>query len=504
MGQTPDRKQSLLICFILSLVTFASYWQVKNNAFIDFDDPLYVTENKNVQSGFTPDAFKWAFTTNQAYNWHPLTWFSLMLDYKLFGLKPAGYHFTNLIFHVANSILLFLIFRLMTGALWRSALVAALFALHPLHVESVAWVSERKDVLSTFFWVLTMWFYVRYAQRPSIAAYIPVFIALALGLMAKQMLVTLPFVLLLIDYWPLNRIRNPQSAIRNFKFTIINSIVEKLPLFVLSGIACLIVLYVQSKATLVRGMQQFPIDFRIENVLLAYAGYVGKLFYPLNLGILYPYPLTDPPMRQVAAAGLLILCVTIAVFRFSNNRRWLIVGWLWFLGTLIPVIGLVQVGLQSMADRYTYIPLIGLFIIIAWGITELAEKLKCKPAVLAASAAIVLSFLSFLTYRQVSFWKDSITLFEHTVAVTRDNDILHYNLGRLYLQKGDSDKAIYHWSEAVRIKPDQPTIHKNLAALLVQNGDIDKAIYHYRQALTYRPDDAQAQDNLRDLLKKAR
>jgi protein O-mannosyl-transferase len=505
MGQTPDRKQSLLICFMLTLVTFASYWQVKNNAFIDFDDPLYVTENKNVQSGFTPDAFKWAFTTNQAYNWHPLTWFSLFLNYRLFGLNPAGYHFTNLIFHVANSILLFLVFRLMTGTLWRSAFVAALFALHPLHVESVAWVSERKDVLSTFFWLLTMWFYVRYAQRPSIAAYIPVFIALALGLMAKQMLVTLPFVLLLIDYWPLNRFLNSKLVRRSDSeggFSIRNSIVEKLPLFVLSGIACLIVLYVQSKATLVRGMHQFPIDFRIENVLLAYAGYIGKLFYPLNLGILYPYPLTDPPMWQVAAAGLLILCATIAVFRFSNNRRWLIVGWLWFLGTLIPVIGLVQVGLQSMADRYTYIPLIGLFIIIAWGIAESAEKLKCKPAVLAASAVIVLSFLSILTYRQVSFWKDSITLFEHTVAVTRDNDILHYNLGRLYLQKSDSDKAIYHWSQAVRIKPDQPTIHKNLAALLAQKGRFDEAIDHYRQALFYRPNDAQAQDNLKQLLQK--
>jgi tetratricopeptide (TPR) repeat protein len=495
MGKTQDRIPTLLICLILSLVTFASYWQVKNNALIDFDDPLYVTENKGIQSGFTIESFKWAFITNQAYNWHPLTWLSLMLDYRLFGLGPAGYHLTNLVFHIANTLLLFYVLFLMTGALWRSAFVAALFALHPLHVESVAWVSERKDVLSTFFWLLTMWFYVRYVKRPSFASYIPIFISLALGLMAKQMLVTLPFVLLLIDYWPLNRFLNS-------KFSILNSIIEKIPLFALSLIASLIVLYVQSKATLVRGIHQFPIGFRIENALLAYAGYIGKLFYPLNLGILYPYPLTDPPMWQVAAAGLLLLGITIVVFRFSNNRRWLIIGWFWYLGTLVPVIGLVQVGLQSMADRYTYIPLIGLFIIVSWGAAELAEKLKCKPAVLAASAVVVLSFLSFLTYRQVSFWKDSITLFEHTVAVTRDNDILHYNLGRLYLQQGVPDKAIFHWTQAVSIKPDQPTIHKNLASLLAQNGNIDEAIDHYRQALIYKPDDAQVKEKLKQLLQK--
>jgi len=489
MSQIQQNKISCLISFSLTLLIIIAYWPLKNNNIIDFDDPLYLS----LEKGFTFETLKWAFTTNQAFNWHPLTWLSLTLDYTLFNLNPAGYHFVNLTFHIVNTFLIFAIFRLMTGAVWRSVFVAALFALHPLHVESVAWISERKDVLSTFFWLLTMWFYVRYVKRPSFSTYIPVFIALALGLMAKQMLVTLPFVLLLLDFWPLNRFLNS-------KFSILNSIIEKIPLFCLSLIASLIVLYVQSQATLVRGMHQFPIGFRIENVLLAYVGYIGKMFYPLNLGILYPYPLTNPPMWQVASAGLLLLCITIAVFRFSHNRVWLIVGWLWYLGTLIPVIGLVQVGLQSMADRYTYIPLTGLFIIISWGIAELAEKLKCKPAVLAVSAVVVLSFLSFLTYRQVSFWKDSITLFEHTVSVTKNNDILHYNLGRLYLQKGVPDKAIFHWTQAVNIKPDQPTIHKNLAALLAQNGNIAQAIDHYRQTLIYKPDDAQARENLQKLL----
>lgn len=491
MNRSPAGKWSVLLGFALAIITLTAYWHVANNGFIDFDDPLYVTANNNIRAGFSLDSLKWAFTTNQAYNWHPLVWLSLMLDYKMFGLNPAGCHLTNLVFHVANTLLLFYILRLMTGALWRSALVAALFALHPLHVESVAWVSERKDVLSAFFWFLTMWFYFCYTQRPSFASYIPVFIALALGLMAKQMLVTLPFVLLLLDFWPLNRIFNRQF---------LRSLYEKIPLFILSIIASIIVLYVQSGATLVRGMHQFPLGFRLENVLLAYAGYILKMFYPLNLGILYPCPLTDPPVWQVAAAAIILLFITIAVFRFSRGRPWLVVGWLWFFGTLVPVIGLVQVGLQSMADRYTYIPLIGLFIIIAWGVAEIAEKIKCPTTVLTALAVIVLSFLFILTYRQVSFWKDSITLFEHTVAVTKNNDILHYNLGWLYLRKSDPDMAITHWSEAVRIKPDQPTIHKNLAALLAQKGDITQAIVHYRQALVYKPDDPQTQENLQKLL----
>jgi tetratricopeptide (TPR) repeat protein len=489
-----------LICLVLTLATAGVYWQVCNNGFIDFDDPLYVTENQNIQAGFTPDAIKWAFTTNQAYNWHPLTWLSLMLDYKLFGLNPAGYHLMNLVFHIANTLLLFFVLRFMTGDLWRSTFVAALFSLHPLHVESVAWVSERKDVLSTLFWLLTMCFYVRYTRRPRFAAYLPVFFALALGLMAKQMLVTLPFVLILLDYWPLNRIRNPQSAIRNFKFTALNLIIEKIPLFCLSFIACLIVLHVQSKATLVRGIQRFPIGVRLENAILAYAGYIVKLFLPFNLGILYPHPETNIQHWQVVLAGLLLVGATIAVFHFSRERCWLVVGWLWYLGTLVPVIGLVQVGLQAMADRYTYIPLIGLFIIIVWGACELTRKLKYRNAILAASGGVVIAGLFMLTFFQVSYWKDSITLFKHTAAVTKNNDIMHYNLGRLYLQRGDANEAITHWAEAIRIKPDQPTIHKNLAVLFAQKGDIDKAIYHYRQALTYRPDDAFARDELKKLL----
>jgi tetratricopeptide (TPR) repeat protein len=489
----------LLICLAIVLATVAVYHPVRNNDFIDFDDPQYVVENKNIQNGLTPEAIKWAFTTTHAYNWHPVTWLSHLLDCRLFGLNPAGHHLTSVVFHMANALLLFAVLRRMTGATWRSAFVAALFALHPLHVESVAWVSERKDVLSTFFWLLTMWFYVGYTRQPKPVAYLLVVAAFALGLMAKQMLVTLPLVLLLLDYWPLGRFAGWQknSQVEN---TFGRCFAEKLPLLALSAAASIIVLYVQSKAALVRSVHQIPIGFRFANALLAYVRYIGKMFWPVNLGILYPYPLTEPPLWRFAAAGLLLLGVTAAVFRFSRNRRWLVVGWLWYLGTLVPVIGMVQVGLQAMADRYSYVPLIGLFIIIAWAAPELTERLRYREIVLTVSAVAVLAVLSVLACRQVSFWKDSITLFAHTVAVTKGNDIMHYNLGRLLLDRGDTEGAIYHWAEAVRIKPDQPTIHKNLAVLFIRQGDTDRAIYHYRQALIYRPDDAFTRDELQKLL----
>ncbi len=504
MIQKPKKFFPALICLALASATFAVYWQIRNNDFIDFDDKLYVTENTNIQNGLTTEAIKWAFTTNQAYNWHPVTWLSHLLDCRFFDLNPSGHHLVNLVFHIANTLLLFVVLWQMTGALWRSAFVAALFALHPLHVESVAWVSERKDVLSTFFWLLTLWFYIRYTRRPKFSTYFPVMAVFAVGLMAKQMLVTLPFVLLLLDYWPLDRFTLPQKErkkkISSTKKTFYYCLLEKLPLLVLSFSACLIVLHVQSKAVLVRSMHQMPIVNRLGNAILAYVDYIVKMFYPVHLGILYPYPLTDPPLWKVAAGGALLLCVTIAVLRFSKNRRWLVMGWFWFMGTLVPVIGIVQVGLQAMADRYTYVPLIGLFIILAWATPELTEKLRYQKAILAVSALVILSSLSVLTYRQVFRWKDSITLFEYTAAVTEDNDIMHYNLGQLLLARGDVEQAIFHWTEVLRIKPDQPTIHKQLAVLFTQRGDIDKALDHYREALKYRPDDAFARDNLQKLL----
>jgi len=494
--------RSLLICIILALVTLAVYARVFTCDFINFDDNLYVTDNSHIQSGLTWQSIKWAFTTNQAYNWHPMVWISHMLDCRLYGLNPLGHHLTNLLFHIINTLLLFLVFKSMTGQIWPSAFIAALFALHPVHVESVAWVSERKDVLSTFFWLVTMWFYVRYVRRQSFATYLPVMISLALGLMAKQMLVTLPFVLLLLDYWPLNRFGKNQPKNSN-KATMKTALFlhcfrEKIPLLFLSAVASLVVLLVQSEATLVK---LIPFKYRLGNALVAYAKYIIKMFWPSRLGILYPHPGSALPTWQVIAAVCILLLISIAVILAGRRHKYLFVGWFWFIGTLVPVIGLVQVGLQAMADRYTYVPLIGLFIIIAWGTADIFGKPRYKTIVPVSAAIVILSVLSGLTWIQVGHWQNSFTLFEHTAAVTNNNDIMHYNLGSMYLREGKTDEAIKHYSESVKIKPDQPTIHSNLAILYGRQGKYDKAIEHYQEVLKYRPDDKTAYEAIRALEK---
>ena len=502
MDSSSNKYWPLCIYLALALTTLAVYWQVRSHDFIDFDDDHYVTNNTNVQAGLTWKGIKWAFKTTHAWNWHPLVWISHMLDCQLYDLNPAGHHFTNVLFHIANTLLLFLVFRRMTGQLWPSAFVAALFALHPLHVESVAWVAERKDVLSTFFWILTMLLYIRYTRRPRFATYWPVMLCLALGLLAKQMLVTLPFVLLLLDYWPLGRFTLTPQKQRNHKATsgttsFSRCFVEKLPLLALSVIASLIVFLIQSEATLVKSI---PLQYRLGNALLAYAKYITKTFCPINLGILYPHPGAGLPLWQVLTAACLLLCISAAAIHLSRSRRWLIVGWLWYLGTLVPVIGLVQVGLQAMADRYTYVPLIGLFIIVAWGAADLVGKKRYSNIALATGAVTVLLTLTALTWLQLRHWQNSIVLYEHTVAVTANNDILHYNLGQLLYDEGRTDETIEHWRQAIRIKPSQPTIHKNLAILLSRQGKIDQAIEHYRQALKYRPEDNDAHQGLKNLL----
>ena len=505
MPDPTNRYRTLFICLALTVVILIAYWQVHSHSFIDFDDPLYVTENPNVRAGLTWQGMKWAFAASHAYNWHPLTWMSHMLDCQLFGLDPAGHHLTNVLLHIANSVLLLLVLTVATGRFWQGAFVAGLFALHPLHVESVAWVSERKDVLSTFFWLLTMWFYIRYARRPRPGAYLPVMLVFALGLMAKQMLVTLPFVLLLMDYWPLQRFPVPpksrqrqQNGFRSASFG--HCCLEKIPLLCLSLIASIIVYLIQNKVALVKSAAVIPLGYRLGNALVAYAEYIFKMFYPVRLGVLYPHPERNLPLWQVLIAACVLLCVSAGVVRLARTRRWLLVGWLWYLGTLVPVIGLVQVGLQAMADRYTYVPLIGLFIIVAWGAAELLSRWKHARIAAMAGSLAVLSVLTVLTYLQVRYWQNSITLYEHTVAVTRNNDVMHYNLGQLLLQGGKIEPAIEHFRQAVIIRPDQPTVHQNLGVLLMRQGKNDEAIEQFRQVLKYRPDDKAAQQQLRILL----
>jgi protein O-mannosyl-transferase len=504
MSKPANKCWTLLVCFLLAVAIVAAYGQVRSHSFIDFDDPLYVTRNPSVQSGLTWQGIKWAFTTNQAYNWHPLTWMSHMLDCELFGLNPAGHHATSVLLHAINSVLLLLVLAAATDCFWASAFVAGLFALHPLHVESVAWASERKDVLSTLFWLLTMAFYVRYARRPRFATYVPVALAMALGLMAKQMLVTLPLALLLMDYWPLQRFpvgdkkHRQQGRFAGASFG--DCCLEKIPLLGLSLAGSLVVYLVQDQAALVRA--SIPLGYRLGNALVAYAEYILKMCYPLGLGILYPHPERHLPLWQALVATCVLMCLSVAVIRLARSRRWLLVGWLWYLGTLIPVIGLIQVGLQAMADRYTYIPLIGPFIVIAWGSAELLSNRKHARAMAVAGSSIVLLVLAALTYRQVGYWQNSITLFEHTVAVTRNNDLLHYNLGQLLADEGKIEPAIEHFRQAVLIKPDQPTIHGKLGVLLMKQGRNNEAIEEFRQTLRYRRDDKDAQKQLSILLSR--
>ncbi len=507
MKGVSDKQQTVFVVVFLVISTLAVYWQVRGHDFIGFDDNYYVTDNKNVQSGLSWQGVKWAFTTTHAWNWHPLTWLSHMLDCQLFGLNPAGHHLTSVFFHTANAVLLFLVLKCMSSSLWCSGFVAAAFALHPLHIESVAWVSERKDVLSTFFWLLTMLAYMRYAKRPSFSKYVLVVLFFVLGLMAKQMLVTLPFVLLLLDYWPLGRFEQTgkKQAVRESGTGTVSfsrCIVEKLPLLVLSVVAGLIVFLVQLKATLVKSTIAIPINYRIGNAIVSYAGYIIKMFWPIKLGILYPHPGTNLPLWQIFAGSLLLLGICVVAIRSYRSRQWFIVGWLWYLGTLVPVIGLVQVGMQAMADRYTYMTLTGLFIIVAWGAAAFAGKRKYGSIFLVAGAVTSLSVLTVLTLLQLPQWRNSIRLYKHTVNVTADNDIMHYNLGVLLYREGKIAQAMTHWREALKIDPGQSPIHKNLGVLLAQQGKPDEAISHFRQSLSINPNMIDVRYNIAYILTK--
>jgi len=427
-----------------------------------------------------------------------MTWLSHMLDCELFGLNPGMHHLTNLLFHMANSILLFLILRRMTGAIWQSAFVAALFALHPLHVESVAWVAERKDVLSTLFWMLTMWVYVLYAERPGLNRYlIMILLFFILGLMSKPMLVTLPFVLLLMDYWPLGRLKpwwcRQKTELNSHKSTFLRLILEKVPLFALSAILSVVTFIAQGGA--MKSLAKLNFGVRIANALVSYITYIGKAFWPQDLAVLYPHP-GAMAIWQPVGSGLLLLCLSLISIRTIRVFPYFAVGWLWYLGTLVPVIGLVQVGTHAMADRYTYIPLIGLFIMVAWGVPDLLRKWSYRRIVLALSAGLVVSILMMCTWLQVRHWKNTVSLFSHTTNVTVHNYIAHNGLGAGLEEQWQYDKAIYHYSEALRIKPDFAMAHNNLGGALYLKGDLKSAIRHYSEALRIEPYNAKAHYNL--------
>ena len=496
-----DRKKRLplLISLALVLITLATYWRLLSSDFVNYDDNKYVTENHHVQAGLTFPGLRWAFDIGYASNWHPLTWLSHMLDCQLFGLDPRGHHLTNLLFHLANTLLLFGVLKRMTGALWPSAMVAALFALHPAHVESVAWVAERKDVLSTFFFLLTLGTYAIYGQQSKIRsarsklAYALALICFALGLMSKPMLASVPFVLLLLDYWPLRRAE--LSAERLRIKPIMPLVLEKIPFFALAACSSVITVLAQKRGGAVVPIEVISLDVRCWNALVSYLRYIGKLFWPHDLAVIYPY-VYEWPSWLVGAAAALVLTVSWLALRLRRPSPYFPVGWFWFLGTLVPVIGLVQVGEQAMADRYTYIPSIGLFIVISWGAVQVLGNWPLRKRALITTAAVTLSVCVGLTRSQVACWQDGISLFEHAVAVTRNNATAHNSLGIALAAKNRLAEAVAQYRLALQINPSYGLAHNNLGVALTRLGRHDEAVAHYQSALDVDPEDFDAHFNL--------
>ena len=467
------------------VATLALYNPVNRHPFVNFDDDRYITENLHVHNGLTWRTITWAFTATEQGNWHPLTWLSHALDYQLFHQNPAGHHFTSLLIHAANAVLLFLFLMYATRRLGPSLFVAALFALHPINVESVAWVAERKNVLCTFFFFATLIAYCWYARQPDWRRYLVFAGLFVLGLMSKPMVITLPFVLLLLDYWPLGRIRGGRADATAAPLS--KLVVEKLPLIALSAASAVITMQAQRAGGAMRSTAQFSLAVRLENAVMAYAMYLWKMIWPSHLSPIYPHPGDSLAGWQVGTSALVLLAVTAVALKF-RARRYLLTGWLWFLGTLVPVIGLVQVGDQAMADRYAYIPLVGIFIMIAWRIADLADSKQIGLVVRVIPAACVLLALSFATNRQLGYWSSNYDLWTHAVAVTGRNFIAQDNLGGALLWLGKTDEAYLHFQAAAEINPLDPMSRSNLGAYLQEHGHMAEAIEKYNRVITLTSD----------------
>ncbi len=498
-----NRRYFYLVGLLLAVTTLAVYWQVLGNGFVSYDDGMYVTENIRVQEGVTFDNLIWAFISSDASNWHPLTWISHMIDCQLYGLNPWGHHLTSLLFHVANTLLLLLILVRMTGALWQSSLVAALFALHPLHVESVAWVAERKDVLSTFFMMLTLWSYMRYVKKGEGKRYLLVALLFMFGLMSKPMLVSLPFILLMLDFWPLGRVcllRDTRSGVAgqliDVRLDIYRLVLEKIPLFALAVSSSVVTIIVQERGGAVQLLESYSLQTRIINAFAAYIEYIVSMVWPVNLVVLYPHPGDSLPVWKGVVAGFALAFVTILVIRKAREIPYLAVGWFWYVVTLIPVIGILQVGSQAMADRYTYISLIGLFIIIAWGANDQLSKWPHRRIWLGTLAAVILPVSMVLTWKQVQYWKNSITLFTHTLEHTSNNSMMHYNLGTVLGEQGKMEEAIEQFLEVLRLRPDYADAHNNLGVALVNQDRTEEAIEQFLEVLRLKPDYVDAHNSL--------
>jgi tetratricopeptide (TPR) repeat protein len=491
--------QRVVIGLFLALTTVAVYWPVQRFEFTNYDDGDYVYQNRQVQTGLTWRGVQWAFTTNHASNWFPLTWLSHMLDCQLWGENAGAHHLVNVFLHLASTLLLFSVLCRMTAAPWRSALVAALFALHPLRVESVAWVAERKDVLSAFCWMLTMWGYVRYVERPGPMRYCLALGCFALGLMAKPMVVTLPFVLLLLDYWPLGRTSWAKPVVGERAVRPLSVLLkEKLPFLVLSAASCAVTLWAQQSS--ITTFERLSLGHRLANATVSYVRYLEKAFWPADLAVFYPYQ-RWPSSTVLLAVAVLLSVSGLVVWRARRQPYW-VTGWLWYLGTLVPVIGLVQVGLQSMADRYTYLPLTGVFLMLAWGVPDRMTATRTQKAIGASLAAGLLVACAVGSRVQLRYWKDSLTLFRRALEVTKNNYVALNNLSTALLQQGRLEEAIQHSRQALQVRPNFAAAHDNLGNALFQSGDVPKAIEHLRQAVQLKPDAALPHYNLGLALKQ--
>jgi protein O-mannosyl-transferase len=507
------RAQAVVVCLSLTAITWLVFRQTLRHDFVNFDDHVYVYDNPLVTRGLTINGLVGAFTHAHARNWHPLTTISHMLDCQLYGLNAGGHHFTNLLLHTIAVLLLFRVLRVTTKALWPSAFVAALFAIHPLHVESVAWVSERKDVLSAVFFMLTLAAYVRYGRAPSPGRYFIVALMFTLGLMSKPMLVTVPFVLLLFDYWPLRRFDNVPllkssggvvgwlNRRPNYLF------LEKTPLLVLSGLSCLVTIRVQDPATGL--LEQLPFTWRLNNALLSYIEYVRQTFWPARLAVFYPHPNNALSIWQVTVATTFLLALSAIAILLRKKRPYVLAGWFWYIGMLVPVIGIVQIGEQGHADRYTYLPHIGLFLLIVWTAADFSTAWRLRRAYLWLVATTTIAVLSYGAAVQTSFWKNSEELWNRTLSVTSNNDFAHNNLGFLYLRRGELDKAISHFETALKIRSGSSQTRYNLGTALVQTnlanalareGRPEEAVMHYEEAIKLRPDYGDAYYNFGSVL----
>ena len=510
-GTFDHNKLKIMICVALAVITFSVYQQVATHDFINFDDDFYITKNPRVANGLTWENVGWAFRTTYFGNWHPLTWLSYFLDAQMFGVNAPPFLLVNLFIHIASTLLLFLLFNRATQCLWRSALLAALFALHPLHVESVAWASERKDVLCAFFGILTMGAYFSYAKAPTRIRYLCMLVCFMLGMMAKPMLVTLPFVLLLIDYWPLKRVDfsrwpeclsrilmpmeyHPPSDSVGYQKSPVALFTEKIPLLLVVAASAVITIIAQQEAQALAPLELHPLGFRMANALVSYASYVVKMFWPHPLTVFYPFPAAIPLWKIITSGSMLVIlsCLTL---KYASRFPYLLVGWIWYLGTLVPVIGFLQVGAQAMADRYTYIPLIGIFLMLVWLIFDLAGTRPVRKLVFSSIATIVMLVLITLSTQQVGYWKNSFSLFKHALDTTSESATAHINYGIELIKRARLSEATEHFKAAIRLEPRWAHPYNNLALALSEQGRLKESLVFMKEAIRIDPTDPTAVAN---------